>query len=392
MRPDAPGNETSSAALLPDLCQMPAILRVVMATELGALLFTLIHSGAGAFDWQFLALCSLFMLWIGLSSAALLCACRHWLARRTLSSQARMAYALVIGVTLVHALLAELVRLRAWGRDAPGWFSQVDGSFLLHCGLISAILGGVVLHYLYLQHQSALQARAGLEARVQALQARIRPHFLFNSMNSIAGLIPIDPQRAEEAVIDLAELFRSALQEPSRLVLLRTEIEVCERYLRIEKLRLGERLTVTWDLASLPANLRLPPLCLQPLVENAIYHGIQPSPAGGELKIRVYLQQRCLYIEVTNPLPAVTPAVPEPLPHAATGTPANPQGAARQGTDRRTRHQGNHLALDNIRSRLQAFYGERAALKTSRQESCFTAVLRIPIEEAVHDAPRVHRR
>jgi two-component system sensor histidine kinase AlgZ len=363
-------------AFIPDLCQVQAVLRIVMATELGALLFTLIHSGPATFDWQFLALTSLFMLWIALTSAAVLCSCRHWLARRRTSSQARWAYLLVIAVTVIYALCAELVRLQVWTQADFAWLQQLHVRFLLYCGIISAILGGVVLRYLYLQHLGTQQEKASLEARVQALQARIRPHFLFNSMNSIAGLIPIDPQQAEDAIIDLSELFRSALKPAVNLLPLRTELEVCERYLRIEKLRLGERLTIQRDINPASERVLLPPLCLQPLLENAIYHGIQPRPDGGVLGMRVYEQKQCLYIEVTNPLP--TPAADEFT------------GATARMRKEHHSHNGNQVALANIRSRLQAFYGDRAALKTSQQDRQFTAVLRIPLQEDRDEPSRIH--
>lgn len=348
---------TELTAFIPDLCQVQAVLRIVMATELGAILFTLIHSGPSTFDWNFLALNSLFMLWIALTSAGILCRWRETLAKRPASSQARLAFVVVLSVTLVYALLAEGVRLQVWMQPDLRWLSELEPGFLVYCLAISAILGGVGLRYLYLQYLSSQQQQAGLEARVQALQARIRPHFLFNSMNSIAGLIPLDPHQAEEAVIDLAELFRTALKDSHDLVPLHQELEVCQRYLRIEKLRLGDRLTMDWQIVPGLETLRLPPLCIQPLVENAIYHGIQPRPEGGTLSLRIYRQKDAYYIEVTNPLPARTPA----------------------SESVSAEHQGNRVALDNIRSRLEAFYGNQAVLKTSRQDDKFTAIIRIPL-------------
>lgn len=351
---------TELTAFIPDLCQVQAVLRIVMATELGAILFTLIHSGPSTFDWNFLALTSLFMLWIALTSAGILCRWRETLARRPTASQARLAFIVVLSVTLVYTLLAECVRLQVWSQKDLHWVSDLQPGFLVYCLAIAAILGGVGLRYLYLQHLSSQQQQAGLEARVQALQARIRPHFLFNSMNSIAGLIPLDPHQAEEAVIDLAELFRNALRDSREQVTLHQELEVCQRYLRIEKLRLGDRLAIDWHITPGMDTLRVPPLCIQPLVENAIYHGIQPRPEGGTLRLRVYRQKDAFYIEVTNPLPD---SKPQRL------VPSEPESG----------HQGNRVALDNIRSRLQAFYGDQAVLKTSRQDDKFTAIIRIPL-------------
>lgn len=351
---------------IPDLCQVQAVLRIVLATTLGALLFTLVHSGPGHFDWLYLALTALFMLWVTLSTASVLCLTRRRLARRSAAFQARMAWGLVLIATVLLSVLAEGIRLQVWQTGGPERLQHLDGRFVVHAVLISAIVSGIGLRYLYLQYQASREQQAGLEARLQALQARIRPHFLFNSMNSIAGLIPINADQAEEAVLDLAELFRSALRPVTRTIPLQDELALCERYLRIEALRLGDRLQLQWNISDAVKRWPVPPLCLQPLVENAVYHGIQPLPEGGRLELKAYRQGDYLYVEVINPLPASDAANPVTSP----------------------RHEGNQMALANIRSRLQAQYGEQAALKTTRQDTRFTAMLRIPLEEIPDPSPR----
>src|SRR5690606_35575629 len=132
--------------------------------------------------------------------------------------------------------------------------------------------------------------------RLQALQARIRPHFLFNSMNTIASLIATDPETAEEAVLDLAEVFRATLNQWDPLVPLEQELDLCQRYLHIEQLRLGARLRVEWRIEPRARQALVPPISLQPLVENAIYHGIQPLSPGGTVQIESYIRNSLLYV------------------------------------------------------------------------------------------------
>ena len=129
------------------------------------------------------------------------------------------------------------------------------------------------------------------EARLQALQARIRPHFLFNSLNAVLSLIRRDPKRAELALEDLADLFRVLMSDGRKFVRLADEIAVLERYASIEQLRLGERLRVAWDIDNAPQDALLPPLVLQPLLENAVYHGVEPGTEAGEVLVQIGARQ-----------------------------------------------------------------------------------------------------
>ena len=193
---------------------------------------------------------------------------------------------------------------------------------------------------------------AHAQAQVQALQARIRPHFLFNSMNSIASLIRHDPATAERAVEDLSELFRAALGTGSGESTLAEELHLAERYLAIEALRLGSRLHVDWVLPDdLPRTLPLPRLILQPLVENAIVHGIAKLPQGGKLRIAAWREGAQLHIDVSNPLPpAITPS------------------------------HGNHHAQDNIAQRLAHRFGARARMAAGARDGYYAATLIVPID------------
>src|SRR5690606_2309540 len=191
--------------------------------------------------------------------------------------------------------------------------------------LLAAIFGGIVLRYFYIQQQLLTQEEAELTARIQALQSRIRPHFLFNSMNSIVSLIGSDPDRAERVVMDLSDLFRASLAAPGQ-VPLSQELNLCRQYIHIEQLRLGDRLNLQWQVGEFPEDCSIPSLLLQPVIENAIYHGIQPRSEGGTVEISVNARHNRMHITVRNPLP-------------------RPADVAKPG---------DRIALANTRRRLQA--------------------------------------
>jgi two-component system sensor histidine kinase AlgZ len=184
---------------------------------------------------------------------------------------------------------------------------------------------------------------------VHALQARIRPHFLFNSMNTIAALTRTNPAVAEQAVQDLADLFRANLSEKRNTITLAEECEIARTYQRIEELRLGPRLRVEWKTGSLPSNALVPGLTLQPLLENAIYHGIEPQPEGGVVTVTGEMTGDLITIVVRNPV-----------------------------GDQQNEREGNRLALANIRERLELMYGERALVKSGRFDAEYIVTLRFP--------------
>ncbi|GAB3111443.1 sensor histidine kinase [Pseudomaricurvus hydrocarbonicus] len=326
------------------MCSLQAVFLLVLLGELLALALTLADSGLGRFDWEGLGLRSFLMQWIVLLSAALLCPLRFRLSRLPAWLAGALCYLLVLGVTLLCSGLG------LWGVD--GWQDD-DLDTLLGNLLLAAIFAGVVLRYLYVQQQWSNQQKAELSARLQALQSRIQPHFLFNSMNSIASLIATRPELAERLVEDLSSLFRASLAEPG-LVALADELDLCHQYLEIEKTRLGDRLQVRWRVdpvlgeGSIPC--RIPSLLLQPLLENAIQHGIQPLPEGGLVTIDVGLQGEQLTLGVTNPVPG-----------KVTETAFGHSGASINSPDTATGSSGNRIALDNIRHRLQAYFGDAAS-------------------------------
>ncbi len=343
---DAPLFAAREQFLLPDLCQAKALGVVVLVCQL----LVLVLLFAGELSWLRFALLSLYVQWVGLCSAGLLCFGRRWIAPLGMTWGALASFLLVLGVTLAVSLVAD--RMLANLALVDG--AKLDWQRIAQQLAIAAIITGLVLRYFYVQQRLRQQEQAELQARIQSLQSRIRPHFLFNSMNIIASLIAVDPETAEVVVEDLSALFRASLNEAGHQVSLQDELDLCQRYARIESLRLGERLQMHWQLAGGMGNVQLPLLSLQPLLENAIYHGIQPRPEGGTVSFVVQLDGAQVEICIRNPLP----------PDAQAGA-----------------TQGNRMALANIRSRLAALYGDAASLTAAPEGDAFVTRLRLPVSK-----------
>ncbi|SDT89360.1 sensor histidine kinase [Halopseudomonas salegens] len=320
---------------LPDLCSSIAVFTMVILAELVVLLWVLAEPGGSGFDWMRLAMASLFVQWVVLLSAALLCRLRPWMQRQALWLSIAACYAVVVGLTLLFTVLANWVLLQGMLGTPLTDFAQ-----LLRHGLIALIMTSLLLRYFYLQLQWQHQQQAELRARLQALQSRIRPHFLFNSLNSIVSLIGTAPDKAENAVLDLADLFRANLTEVEGVATWGEERRLCEGYLRIEQYRLDERLQASWQVSGLPDATPMPLLTLQPILENAIFYGVQPNPQGGDILIRGRRENDRVELEVSNSVCAQEPA-----------------------------GEGAHMALDNIRARLQALFGQEARLDAWQEDS-----------------------
>jgi len=333
---------------LPDFCSVRVVFAVVVLAEL--LAFVLALGPGGSEDrWLKLSLTSLFVQWVALTNCAFLCLLRSRLAHLDGQKIAIISFLLVVVVTLAISE-ASYVISRGFALDgllSERWHTE----FLFRNLGISAIIAAVCLRYFHVQHQLRLSIEARSKARIEALQARIRPHFLFNCMNTIASLTRSDPVRAEEIVEDLADLFRASLAVDEAEVSLAQEIQLCQKYVDIEKARLGDRLHVDWTVDVPVDTLKIPALSMQPLVENAIYHGIEPRAAGGHVTIAGTYSDNELRLSVCNPLP-----------------PAGLQS-------RRQRHR---IALQNIRDRLANLYGERGRLDIVTEAESFTAILVIP--------------
>ncbi len=357
---------------LPDFCDLRVVFAMVVMGQLLALVLVLAPTRHGADWWLDLALASLFIQWVGLSSAGVLCVCRPWLARLSNEGAGVVGYLLVLLVAMLlseaaYWLVAERIvslDMRAartevppgtWPVAAPGpggepltaWHLE----FLLRNVCISAIVGAATLRYLYVQHHWRNNIESEARARIQALQSRIRPHFLFNSMNTIASLARSQSPLAEQVTEDLAELFRASLGDASIPVELERELDFCRQYLRIEAQRLGHRISKSWDVDELPGDALLPRLTLQPLVENAVYHGIELAPEGGEIEIRGTRRDDWLVVCIENSCPLV------------------PVAGARDG---------NHIAQENVAQRLEAFFGSKASLRVEAEAARYAVTLEFP--------------
>ena len=356
--PASPSALTAHALNLPDFCAARAVLAVVLIVTLTAVVLTVARQGTAISFWLDLARTALFLLWVGLGSAAVLCLSRRRLSQLPLAPASLLALASVLAViTLVSAGVlwlgsSALLGARATNLllpNAPWRF------FATNLG-IGTIIGALALRYFYVTGEWRRNVELQARARVRALQARIRPHFLFNSMNTIAALTRSDPALAEEAVTDLADLFRANLNEKRSSITLKEELEVARIYQRIEQLRLGERLHVIWDVTDLPMRALVPGLLMQPLLENAIYHGIEPRPAGGIVTVSGALDGEFIGLTVRNPLPEAGNAA----------------------------HAGNRIALANIRERMELLYPGRSSVEASRVGDEYVVRLRFPhVEDPV---------
>jgi two-component system sensor histidine kinase AlgZ len=332
---------------LPDLCNTQSILFLVLIAELLVFVLVLMDSGIMNFGWAELGLTSLFVQWLALSSAVILCQLRRFLGTISVPLATSMAYSIVLILTLVLSLFAIWIMA---GQEFQ--WQRANWDLVIRNLVISSIITGLIFRYLYLQQQFTRQKHAELRARIQALQSRIRPHFLFNSMNIIASLVSVDPDLAEDVVEDLSALFRASLSDiDTGQVTLAEELDLCRRYIRIETLRLDDRLRVDWKIEVDPSTVNIPLLTLQPLLENAIYHGIQPLPAGGLVTVRVTETNGFLTIRVQNPL----------------------------GNHNNQHSTGNKMALENIHSRLQAIYGDKASLESTEASETFEIRLSYPL-------------
>jgi len=353
MKTDAAGGAKSSL-YLPDFCTSRAALVIVLIVELTAFVLTLARQNVAADFWTDLARTSLFLLWIGLAGAAFLCLVNKRLNRLGVAQGSTVVFVLIAAVITAVSSCAFFIGHTEVVTDLgiAALFPRNLGTFLLRNVSIGVVITALALRYFFVTHEWRRNVEMRATARVHALQARIRPHFLFNSMNTIASLTRSDPALAEQAVQDLADLFRANLNEQRNVLPLEDELEVAHTYQRIEQLRLGERLRVEWKIDALPRDALVPGLMLQPLLENAIYHGIEPQPDGGTVTVTGEVIGRLITIVVRNPV-------------------SDPQSG----------RGGNQLALANIRERLTLMYGERALVKSGRFDSEYIVTLRFPYVE-----------
>lgn len=223
------------------------------------------------------------------------------------------------------------------------------GAAVLRDIALAALMGTTMLAYFRLRMQALSPALA--EARLQALQARIRPHFLFNSLNAVLSLIRSEPQRAERLLENLSDLFRVLMADNRNLVPLQDEVELARQYMEIEQVRIGERLVVEWHIDKMPQDARVPPLILQPLLENAVYHGIEQVITPGQVVVNIYRRGDEVFIMIRNPY------------HG-----------------KGNHHAGNKMALGNIRERLRLHFDVEAELKSSIGPDYYQVIIRVPYQ------------
>jgi two-component system sensor histidine kinase AlgZ len=331
-----PSEQTLYTQVLPDLCNLGITVRVLLSVNLAALLLALPGSD-GAAAWL-----ARFLEWAGviepavLLSIALVCGLRRFLTREKPLIQVLVTCVIVACVSVLSQVAAVFVI----GQSSTLWS--------LGAGAVvgAAVAGAFIAAF---QWRAATRRPALAEARLAALSATIRPHFFFNALNAVLGVVRSDPRTAETMLEDLADLFRS-LAKSKPLVTLAEEVQTSKKYLAIEALRLGERLQVQWKQEEGLEEVTIPQLTLQPLVENAVRHGVEPGASPGVIRISISRKGRDLRIAVDNPL-------------------ANGGGVP-----------GLQMAVANIRERLMLLYDLEASLSATEQNGRYLVILKLPID------------
>ena len=330
----APQGQAAARPLVFDACKMGVVLRAVLFVESSAAV-TVMFTTQSFQEWVLrLSLVTGGALPATLAWLLIACVAKHWIAR----AQPGLQY-------LVAVALGALVGLYGCGlmwfsgllEPAP-WLASAFGGAFLSAGLVA----GLVM-------RARARTPANTAARLTELQSRIRPHFLFNTLNSAIALVRAEPAKAEALLEDLSDLFRHALIDQGESVTLADEIALAQRYIAIEQVRFGERLRVQWSLDSAANGAMLPPLLLQPLVENAVRHGVEPSESGADVKISTQCRGSVVVIKVTNTVPAG------------------------QGTE------GHGLALLNVRERLSLLHDVQGQFRSGLKDGVYQVRMEVPL-------------
>ena len=325
---------------LPNFRNLGVTLRILVASNVLALLQALLQANGWAdVPLRMMQIVTL-LTPVLLASLLLLWAAQPWLNRLAYWRGVLAVNALVAALTLsIYYLGGELYQPLDYGGRHFDAVRYV---------LLSAVVCGILL--MYFRVRSQVLSRALHDARLQVLRARIRPHFLFNTINAVLGIVRAQPNQAETALEDMADLFRMAMTDTQDLVPLRQEIHLSKQYIALEQLRMGERLQVDWQIQDIPNGALIPPLLLQPLLENAVYHGIEPLSQGGRINIELRRKGDELLIKVENP------RVPNNIaPHA-----------------------GNKMALQNIRERLGLLFDVEARYKVESGNDYYRVEITLP--------------
>jgi two-component system sensor histidine kinase AlgZ len=324
---------SAAARAVFDVCHVGVVLRTVLFVN-GVMALAVLFAADGVRGWLSLAAVGAavalpgVLLWL-----AAACVLKHPLGALPVAAQWIAAAALGAAAGCFGWLLAGLDPFDARRSLAPA--------------LAGAGFAAAIFHWLRLRAKARLPADT--TARLAELQSRIRPHFLFNTLNTALSLVRLDPARAEHVLEDLAELFRVALTGSGESVSLADEVELARRYLAIEQIRFGERLQVSWELDPGAATARVPPLILQPLVENAVRHGVEPAADGGSIRVRTRVRMGRAIVSIANTVPA------------APGRP------------------GNGIALTNVRDRLRLMHDVAAQFDTRLDADMFRVQIVVPL-------------
>ena len=332
-------NHNANTSALPNFRNLGILLRILVIVNVLAMGAAIARAPNLQSAWREFVEMSALVQPVTIDAVLALVALSGWLQR--------LPYFAGAAIVAVVAIAAMLLVLFVIDHAYP---QELLASSVRHAAL--ALLTTVIL-LVYFDLRGRALSPAIADARLQALQARIRPHFLYNSINAVLSLIRQDPKRAETALEDLADLFRVVMGEGRELSPISREIELCRQYLEIEQLRLGDRLRVAWRIDKMPPDALIPPLLLQPLLENAVYHGIEPRVQPGEISIDVYASRGQLHAVLRNPY-------------------------AREGTH----HAGNKMALANIRERLQLHFDAEATLDTRVGEDTYQVHIVLPYVKA----------
>ena len=327
-------NQNAYSSALPNFRNLGILLRIIVMANLFAIAAAVVSAATWREFWVEVPETAAVVQPPMIASLLVLMACNGVLQR--------VPYALgVVAVLIFELALAGALHA------AAGPLLGLELGTLPRALLLTFMATAALLFYFDLRGRALSPALS--EARLQALQARIRPHFLYNSINAVLSLMRQDPRRAETALEDLAGLFRVLMADNRELTTLAHEVELCKQYLDIEQLRLGERLRIEWHVDKMPGNALVPPLVLQPLLENAVYHVIEPQLAPGPIVVDIYTKGDQLHIRLRNPY-------------------------ERSGNH----HGGNKMALGNIRERLALHFDAEASLQTRARESSYEVHIAMP--------------
>lgn len=328
--------------VIPDCCNIGVVFRSLIAVNIAVLMAILLRTSGFKAGLQEFVESSMLVELACLTSLVALCGVRQIVKTIPLWGQ-RAVTALVPAA--ITSLLIRLLSSNIWFLDSFTHLTNVEGM------LVAGLFGITLQHYFELRTRA--YSPVLIEARLQALQARIRPHFLFNSLNAVLSLIRTEPKQAEETLEDLADLFRVLMRDARDMTTLEKEIRLCRQYLSIEKVRLGDRLQVKWEATNITDSVlhkaQIPSLLLQPLLENAVHYGVEPATEPALIQIKLNRSLDRLEIAVINPY---------------------------YGGEKAS--EGNHMALNNIRERLALLYDVEAQITTSAADGFFEVRLRFP--------------